>query len=177
MTISTYEMLFAQYTFPGLVGLALLLGSLYHIARRRLLKKQAVLNDHPGGSFRGAAKAQSAMTTEFTNHFPPSRRQALLEGTRSRSIAELRILERPCAADATFRTCQLPSYITPDLDKPGRYTPTGFSTMDIKDIGSFPDYSILSGVRRPQPCPDFDIKTAEFRPFRPFRFAYHQTMC
>ncbi|KAL8287849.1 hypothetical protein RB597_000063 [Gaeumannomyces tritici] len=57
------------------------------------------------------------------------------------------------------------------------FTPTGFSLRDISSLGSFPDYSLLSGVRHPRPCgDDFDIKRATFRPFRPFRWEYHQTM-
>ncbi|KAH6952448.1 hypothetical protein BKA56DRAFT_443588, partial [Ilyonectria sp. MPI-CAGE-AT-0026] len=63
-----------------------------------------------------------------------------------------------------------------DLNKDDQYTPTGFSTAEIRALGSFPDYSVLSGVPHPKPCPDFDVKSAAFRPFRPFRWTYHQTM-
>ncbi|KAJ7756863.1 hypothetical protein DFH07DRAFT_958998 [Mycena maculata] len=39
------------------------------------------------------------------------------------------------------------------------------------------DYFALSGVRRPVPVPhDFDIDLATARPYRPFRWTYHQTM-
>ncbi|KAJ0425928.1 hypothetical protein BJY00DRAFT_324399 [Aspergillus carlsbadensis] len=40
-------------------------------------------------------------------------------------------------------------------------------------------YSHLRSERRrppPKPCPEFDIKAASFRPYRPFRWTYHQTM-
>lgn len=40
-----------------------------------------------------------------------------------------------------------------------------------------PDYPKLTGVPNPQPLPDFDITTAKPRPYRPFRWDYHQTMC
>lgn len=54
---------------------------------------------------------------------------------------------------------------------------SGFSVGDIKKLGDFPDYATLSGVPLPAPLPDFNIDTAMPRPYRPFRWAYHQTMC
>lgn len=38
------------------------------------------------------------------------------------------------------------------------------------------DYFILTGVRAPVPLLDFDIDQAKARPYRPFRWEYHQTM-
>jgi hypothetical protein len=58
-----------------------------------------------------------------------------------------------------------------------RYTPTGFSVTEIKALGDFPDYAKLSGVPLPQEYPEFNIDTALARPYRPFRWGYHQTMC
>ncbi|KAG4442858.1 hypothetical protein IFR05_001654 [Cadophora sp. M221] len=55
-------------------------------------------------------------------------------------------------------------------------TVTGFTKSDVAAIGRFPDYAVLSGVPHPKPAPNFDIHKALFRPFRPFRWAYHQTM-
>ncbi|KAK6533687.1 hypothetical protein TWF694_002619 [Orbilia ellipsospora] len=52
-----------------------------------------------------------------------------------------------------------------------RYTP-----LEIATLGRFPDYSTLSGVPPPKPYPNFNIATAKPRPYRPFRWAYHQTM-
>ena len=48
---------------------------------------------------------------------------------------------------------------------------------EIKALGDFPDYEALSGVPLPEPYKEFDIKTALPRPYRPFRWQYHQTMC
>ncbi|KAH8899067.1 hypothetical protein GQ53DRAFT_363966 [Thozetella sp. PMI_491] len=82
-----------------------------------------------------------------------------------------------------LRRNALPSAKTVDLTKgtPSSrrniYTPTGFSLQDVKELGKFPDYAKLSGVRHPNPCgPEFDINKAVFRPFRPFRWKYHQHM-
>ncbi|KAJ3728809.1 hypothetical protein C8R42DRAFT_276612 [Lentinula raphanica] len=38
------------------------------------------------------------------------------------------------------------------------------------------DYFQLSGVPPPKPLPDFDVDKAKARPYRPFRWSYHQTM-
>jgi hypothetical protein len=56
-------------------------------------------------------------------------------------------------------------------------TPCGFSVDEIKALGDFPDYAKLSGIPLPEPYPNFDISNALPRPYRPFRWAYHQTMC
>jgi hypothetical protein len=57
------------------------------------------------------------------------------------------------------------------------YTPTGFSINDITALGDFPDYATLSGVPLPSPYAEHDIEKAKPRPYRPFRWSYHQTMC
>ncbi|OTB00925.1 hypothetical protein M426DRAFT_323914 [Hypoxylon sp. CI-4A] len=57
-----------------------------------------------------------------------------------------------------------------------KYSYTGFSVQEIKALGDFPDYSTISDVPMPQPYPEFDIDRAKPRPYRPFRWAYHQTM-
>ncbi|KAF2426599.1 hypothetical protein EJ08DRAFT_699895 [Tothia fuscella] len=59
---------------------------------------------------------------------------------------------------------------------PNALTPTGFSVEEIKALGDFPDYAALSGIPLPQPYKDFDLNKAKSRPYRPFRWAYHQTM-
>ena len=53
----------------------------------------------------------------------------------------------------------------------------GFTMEEIRALGDFPDYATLSGVPLPEAYPEFDIRTAKPRPFRPVRWAYHQTMC
>src|SRR5690242_12370477 len=39
------------------------------------------------------------------------------------------------------------------------------------------DYFKLSGVPLPKPLHKFDLEKAKPRPYRPFRWQYHQTMC
>lgn len=54
---------------------------------------------------------------------------------------------------------------------------TNRSKEEIDSYGDFPDYAALSGVPLPRPYPEFDIAKALPRPYRPFRWVYHQTMC
>ncbi|KIY43659.1 hypothetical protein FISHEDRAFT_68068 [Fistulina hepatica ATCC 64428] len=44
------------------------------------------------------------------------------------------------------------------------------------DLRLLPNYAKLTGVPLPTPLPDFDISKARPRPYRPFRWAYHQHM-
>ncbi|KAF8242653.1 hypothetical protein K440DRAFT_106500 [Wilcoxina mikolae CBS 423.85] len=53
---------------------------------------------------------------------------------------------------------------------------TNRSKQEIAIYGDFPDYATLSGVPLPKPYTEFDIVKALPRPYRPFRWAYHQTM-
>jgi hypothetical protein len=39
------------------------------------------------------------------------------------------------------------------------------------------DYFKLTDVPAPKPLPDFNVDNALPRPYRPFRWKYHQTMC
>lgn len=53
---------------------------------------------------------------------------------------------------------------------------TNRTQEEIQSFGDFPDYAALSGVRLPHVYTEFDIEKALPRPYRPFRWAYHQTM-
>lgn len=58
--------------------------------------------------------------------------------------------------------------------------PTGFTpktAAEVKALGLYPDYEKLSGVPWPAPYEGFVLEKALPRPYRPFRWAYHQTMC
>ena len=68
--------------------------------------------------------------------------------------------------ESDYRTCD-----------PSKYTAMGVSVVEIRELGEFPDYAALTDVPLPEPYNDFRIETAITRPYRPFRWAYHQTMC
>ena len=116
-------------------------------------------------------QANSNSSPQSYNHaLPPSRREALLQ----QKGAVIRWKE---VDESEMRQSLLP--MTKDYrTSPGHlYTPTGFSVDDLKALGDFPDYATLSGVPLPQPYHEHQIDKALPRPYRPFRWSYHQTMC
>ncbi|KXX82987.1 hypothetical protein MMYC01_200423 [Madurella mycetomatis] len=108
----------------------------------------------------------------YLDQFPPSRRHvpaSLPQFEKWALQAEI--------PQSVLNSHALPTTRTPDLSKDNQYTPTGFSTQEIRALGRFPDYALLSGVPHPEPVsPAWDISRALFRPFRPFRWNYHQHM-
>ncbi|KAL9085441.1 MAG: hypothetical protein Q9165_007591 [Trypethelium subeluteriae] len=112
----------------------------------------------------------------YENAFPPSRRFALAEiktdlpKTLGTSIEEL--VKSPPNA----RSSCVPHDRAWDTVEQPAYTPTGFSVDEIHALGDFPDYATLSGIPQPQPYLNFQLSKALPRPYRPFRWAYHQTM-
>jgi hypothetical protein len=114
---------------------------------------------------------------DFSDSFPPSRREALgllpsdaMHGP-GKTAKELSLL-RPEYGQRT------PSEEVWEFEKlPNGVTATNFTLDEIKRLGDFPDYSALSGIPLPAEYVGFDINKAKARPFRPLRWAYHQTMC
>ncbi|KAI4142871.1 MAG: hypothetical protein L6R39_004786, partial [Caloplaca ligustica] len=118
-------------------------------------------------------------SSEYKEIFPPWRRHALASAAASFSPTKGDLPARindipdplfrqgliPFAAD--YRTCENAS---------STYTPMGISLAEVAALGDFPDYAELSGVPLPAPYSDFKIESALPRPYRPFRWAYHQTM-
>lgn len=116
----------------------------------------------------------SSTNPDYVASFPPSRRCAFLELSEKE-----RDMNSSLEPSADFFTKNLlPVTKCYMLDNPvPKYTPTGFSTAEIKEMGDFPAYDIISGVPLPEPYEGFDPARALPRPYRPFRWAYHQTMC
>lgn len=125
----------------------------------------------PPRSFSPEKKSKSTTSpATYNDALPPQRREALsqLQGKaiRWRDVDETEMRQNILPMTADYRT------------SPGNlYTPTGFSIDDIKALGDFPNYATLSGVPLPGPYPEHDIERAKPRPYRPFRWSYHQTMC
>ncbi|KAF5017529.1 hypothetical protein F66182_10530 [Fusarium sp. NRRL 66182] len=106
---------------------------------------------------------------DYTKVYPPSRRHVLVEISPEFSSSEnvdLSVTPKPLLRlDQDYR----------DAD-PTTFNFTGFSMDEIRRLGDFPDYAALSGVPLPEPLSNFNVETALPRPYRPFRWAYHQTM-
>ncbi|KAE8135692.1 hypothetical protein BDV38DRAFT_284575 [Aspergillus pseudotamarii] len=102
---------------------------------------------------------------------PPSHRQAaspllgsVVAGLDERFPSTTEILQNHMPMDSNIK----------DLHETF-YSPTGFSNDDVTYLGRFPDYAMLSGVRLPEPQPDFYIHLL-LDPNRPIRWPYNQTM-
>jgi hypothetical protein len=115
--------------------------------------------------------------TEYVDSFPGSRREALAkvmkmmpQGTDGDKVG----LDTEKVISADMMMPYEANYMEVDGSK---HTPTGFSADEIKALGDFPNYAELSGVPLPEPYHEFDIDKALPRPYRPFRWSYHQTMC
>jgi hypothetical protein len=142
-----------------------------HISRRRVSGAKT-----PPRSFSPSKKqVQSLTDPNYVDTLPPSRRSTLADmhmppmsiDTSEKLPATLPDLS---GSMVPMKTSYLDAHDS-------MYLPCGFSIKEIKALGDFPDYSTLSGVPLPNPYPNFDINKALPRPYRPFRWAYHQTMC
>lgn len=111
-------------------------------------------------------------STDYSHVFPPSRRESLsqIDGFPA-SLASAR------PRDVEFRSNLVRLEEDYRLATPSKVLFTGFRVEDVLKLGRFPDYATLSGVPLPAPVGKFDINKAVARPYRPFRWAYHQTMC
>jgi len=126
------------------------------------------------------SKESSASCTnvDYVTAFPPSRRCVLQELAENAVEVQSKIPAGVEPSPEFLVKNILPTTRAYCLDnETPKYTPTGFSTAEIKAMGDFPAYDILSGVPLPEPYENFDPAKALPRPYRPFRWAYHQTMC
>jgi len=113
----------------------------------------------------------------YPDVFPPSRRHVLAELPDGAVRGACKIAKELAEQVPDFSK-RLPSDVKADApEMRDHVTATGFTGQEIKCLGDFPDYATLSGVPLPQPYQDFDITKAQPRPYRPLRWAYHQTMC
>ncbi|KAF1981120.1 hypothetical protein K402DRAFT_343033 [Aulographum hederae CBS 113979] len=118
-------------------------------------------------------KVPEATSPDYQDVFPPSRREALADfGNKVSSKTGDQLTRTP----DDFKDKAIPLEKSYKEGSSTHYTPTGFSTDEIKALGDFPDYAALSGVPLPAPHETFDLDKAVPRPYRPLRWAYHQTM-
>jgi hypothetical protein len=143
-----------------------------HISRRRVSGAKT-----PPRSLSPSKKqVQGLASPNYVDTFPPSRRSTLAD--TDVVLAPEESLEDGPSAMPPFRSKSMVPMETSYLDAEDfMYMPCGFSIKEIKRLGDFPDYSKLSGVPLPRPYLEFDISKALPRPYRPIRWAYHQTMC
>ncbi|KAL4763791.1 heme-dependent oxidative N-demethylase family protein [Aspergillus foveolatus] len=168
------------FIFLALVGFCFLLShsAPQLLARLRGRKTAARTSQTPPRSLSPSSSADDKPKTATQSAkpatiLPPQLRHALstlsLPGDNEykyKEIPETEVLRRPLPMTQDYRKYQ-----------EERYTPTGFSVAEVKALGDFPDYAALSGVPLPRAYgEEFDVDKALARPYRPFRWAYHQTM-
>ena len=114
---------------------------------------------------------------DYKDVFPPSPRESLPDAAKSLPLERQQRLRGSEVDDAELKKNVIP--FTADYREcgPSTHTCMKVSMDEIRALGDFPDYASLSGIPLPEPYKEFKIETATFRPYRPFRWAYHQTMC
>ncbi|GKT41004.1 uncharacterized protein ColSpa_01185 [Colletotrichum spaethianum] len=156
----------------AILGIAAFTGSLVYfvsvfIDSRKVFSKfrRAPSFSHPTEK----PPVKAGQDPSYVNSFPPSQRAKLAElGPQYADVKEvdLATTRKPLLTlEADYRTASL-----------NEFNFSGFSIADIQSLGDFPDYATLSGVPLPSPLKKFNIDKAVPRPYRPFRWAYHQTM-
>jgi Protein of unknown function (DUF3445) len=147
------------------------------VRRLRLRRRRSSSADTPPRSLspdKNEPKNSPLKSSEYVTAFPPTQRGVLdtmaLTGSQREALGDLSFDEKAFAENIMgweddFRTCD-----------PSKYVASGFSVQEIRALGDFPDYAELSGVPLPEPYKDFELDKAIPRPYRPFRWPYHQTM-
>lgn len=136
-------------------------------SRSLVPKKDASMNEVPN---------KSASIIDYKDTLPPSIRHSLPLAVRYLPNAPGSHLSAQKVNQADFKQYMIPFTANYREWLPSAYTPTEVSLEEISALGDFPDYALLSGVPLPNPYQGFDITKAIARPYRPFRWAYHQTM-
>lgn len=113
---------------------------------------------------------------EYKDIFPPSSREVLLDVAESLSTSQKKNIGPLEISQEEFTKNVIPFEADYRECGPSTYTPMEISVAEIKALGDFPDYAKLSGVPLPKAYKEFEIEKALPRPYRPFRWAYHQTM-
>ncbi|KAJ3578611.1 hypothetical protein NPX13_g1950 [Xylaria arbuscula] len=122
------------------------------------------------------SKPLASYSSELVTAFPPSQRHELKKLIPDLTPTQQKALGNLFFDQATFENSLLTFEQDYSNADDAKYVYSGFSVREIKTLGDFPDYSTLSGVPLPTPHLDFDIDKAIPRPYRPFRWPYHQTM-
>lgn len=133
-------------------------------------KRRSTISYTPPRSL--SPEKQSPPSSSYAEIFPPHRREALEQCHLAGS-----------GSSAVDLSKQDPNHAQPLSDKQSvdatpdhHLTATGFSVNEINRLGSFPNYAALSGVPLPSAYSEFNLTKAKPRPYRPLRWAYHQTM-
>lgn len=133
----------------------------------RMSRRRPSISETPPRSISPEKKPGNPESPNYKTVLPPQRRGALDKIlSEVQDVKEEEVLRHILPMDTNHETCQ-----------EQKYTPTGFSVQEVRELGDFPNYAELSGVPMPQPYYEFDVDKALAKLYRPFRWVYHQTMC
>ena len=124
-----------------------------------------------------SSKPLASTTSSLATAFPPLQREQLKKLKEGMPASQQKALGDLSFDQKTFERSLFgfeEDYRTAGDNK---FVYTGFSAREIRALGDFPDYAAISEVPLPRPYEGFDIDKARPRPYRPVRWAYHQTMC
>lgn len=153
----------------------------YHEEQRARLAKQFGRWFGKSGNFFLSAASKKQRSFEknpapVDYGFPPQQRQALARVAEA--LPQLHEVFTRHGPNVELSAASVTPLEANYLDcEETTFTPTGISLEEVRLLGDFPNYAELSGIPHPRPYEDFDIETALPRPYRPFRWAYHQTLC
>ncbi|CAM1501468.1 Fc.00g034520.m01.CDS01 [Cosmosporella sp. VM-42] len=155
---------------PKILGI-FSIGAIAIILHTIVYNRKSSSRIHPFASQSGQAQPKKVTTPEYVDVFPPFQRDVLSD------VAPQLASNAPAAGDLTISPKSL---LKLDADyrlaESSTYNFSGFTVGEIRGLGNFPDYGKLSGVPLPSPLENFNVDKARPRPYRPFRWAYHQTM-
>ena len=171
------------------LGLGFFLGLLYlalsPIRRQRVTHKLNALSGSISAGWTPSERwpsekrkdgREASPSPEYRDAYPPSTRPSLAELVSALPPHQRERCQTIGLKQAKIRNAISPWGIGWEHWSPATCSPMGISLGEIRALGDFPDYAKLSGVPLPQAYPEFDINKARPRPYRPFRWAYHQTM-
>ncbi|RYP75873.1 hypothetical protein DL771_002137 [Monosporascus sp. 5C6A] len=123
-----------------------------------------------------SAKPLASSVSGFVSAFPPLRRDQLKKMKTSLPLSQQKALGDLLFDQKKFERSLLGFEEDYRAAQDSKFSYSGFSVREIRALGDFPDYASLSEVPLPRPYEDFEIDKAIPRPYRPLRWAYHQTM-
>ncbi len=180
---SSFVMLTSPFTLVSLAVCVSILLYLFHLRRsdqQHVLRRFLSLQQPRTTTALESSPEKPAQRTEpsYVDVFPPTQR-----GTLDKIVSKLPEVQKQAMGghlpfdEAAFQRALLGLNENYETAAPNKYCFSGFSMAEIRALGDFPDYAELSGVPAPAPYKQFNIETALPRPYRPFRWSYHQTMC
>ncbi|TWU71268.1 hypothetical protein ED733_000274 [Metarhizium rileyi] len=146
--------------------LAMVVGGFGYLFQTYVLRRKVI--KYSMATLATKAQQEAVVDADYSKIFPPSQRHTLFRVPVAvgNDVGDVSVTNKPLLKlDCDYR-----------LADDSYHVYSGFTVGEIKALGSFPDYASLSGVPAPTPLPKFDIDTARARPYRPFRWPYHQTM-